>query len=329
MMKSMNKQKGLMGFFPVIGLAILIMGLMGTQLLITADIRKVNQYEDTINKKIETIIKSAWMYHLDNVANVTDPTLIGRWPANIAALYNVNYLQSCNAGATCIPVDVTPWGSNITLTRFTPQDTSTPSNPINLPAKIRISLNTSGSMPTGSGDIGFANEIASLYPAGAVVGTTVTFEVARPGVEIAHDALMPRNGSRGPTANWDFEGFEISRMGDITFDGYTDISGNPVSLRDSVFDIIGLYGHGQYVSHPRCPSGSVPRIYLAMSQLVGKNAQAVKLGAFQTYALNESSNRRWRVQIRYYTQNSSGTGYWEYPRSTEAKALTLTRCETT
>ncbi|MCG9576714.1 hypothetical protein L1D14_10735 [Vibrio tubiashii] len=324
-MNTQRRQKGAVNPFPLLILSMIVIGMLSDALLTTSDVRHYNQQVDTINKKIDTIVKQAFQYHIDNMAGVDNPLLIGRWPANIQALYDVIYLQQCDPAAQCIPVDRTPWDSAISIEPFTPQDTSDPLNPKDLPAKLRISLNTSGAMGETSADIGLANEIASLYPAANVVGTAVSFEVSRPGVEIVHDALMSRDGSKKPTADWNFDGFKIADMGDVTFKDYRDSSGQPVSLRNSVFDTISLYGHGDYVNMPTCPSGANPKIYLAMAQLVGRNATAVKLGAFQAYALTEPS--RWRVQIRYYTQNSSGSGYWEYPRNTEAKALTLTRCE--
>ncbi len=305
---------------------LLVMGMMTDQLVRTDDVRQYNATVDLVEDKVETILVSSFEFHLNNMGGEPDPTAIGRWPADVQALYDVFYLQSCKPDAQCIPVEKTPWDSEIAIRPFTPVDDTDPLNPIDLPAKLEVSLDTNGATGTLNGDIGLANTLASLYPAGNVVDTTVTFEVGRPGVEIVHDALMPRDGSRGPTANWGFEGFEIADMGDIHFKDYLDSDGNPVSLRDSTFDTISLFGNDDQVNKPTCPSGSEAKVYTAISQLVGKNAKAVKMGSFQSYAIDSGSY--WRIKIRYFTQDSAGNGYWEFPQSSESKALVLTRCET-
>lgn len=286
--------------------------------------RQYVHLNDVTTKKLNEIIESALSYHLDNVTGEADPTSINRWPVDINALYSSNYLVSCPNGTSCIPVDRTSWDQPITITPFVPQDLTDPLNPVNLPAKLRFSFDVDGYSRDNADEIGLANELASHYPAGSVTGTVVSFEIGRPGTEIAHDALLRKDGTTPLVANWTVGGFNIDDIGDASFTGYIGGGGSPVSVRASTFDEVGLYGHNEIIDKPTCPSGTTDQIFTSLSHLVGNNSQAVKLGAIQTYA-TETGNQ-WRVQIRYYTIEDDGTSGWVTPNANEAKALVFTRC---
>lgn len=322
---SYRKQAGYSGLLIILLLALVISSvILGIQLAAKEAKQRDALVELTVDK-IEEIYLSAAQYHTDNMAGVSDPLLQARWPANIAALYAVNYLRTCNSGVRCIPVDRTSWNSAITITPFTPVDTSDPANPKNLPAKLRLTLNTSGSSVDNAGDRGLAGRLMAYFPVAEVTGTTVNIEFSRPGVEIAHDALTRRDGTAEPTADWGFAGFKIEDIGDINYKDYIGGDGAPVSAKRSTFDTVGLFSHGQTVPMPRsCPSGTSPKIYTSLSHLVGRGGKAVKIGALQTFAQVSGSN--WVIIIRYYTTPDSGTPTWEYPNWNDAKALIFTRC---
>ncbi|WP_198927275.1 hypothetical protein [Vibrio genomosp. F10] len=322
----MKKQGGFGYILPLVVMAILASSALLDTLMFTKEVKRYDHFVKNTTDKVVEIVKSAWTFHLDDLNNEPDPTSINRWPENTDSLYAVNYLEQCDPLASCIEINRTLWDSPIEFERFVPQDVTDPLNPIDLPAKIRFTIDTSGATDNGAGDIGLAMELASHFPAGSVIGTEISFSVSRPAVDIAHNALTRTDGTNLPTAHWDFDGFNITEMGDMNFKDYIGGDGTPVSLRDSVFDTISLYSHGSYINKPSCPAGSISKIYLGMSQLVGRNSKAVKMGSFQTYATDSGS--RWMVNIRYYTQNTSGVGYWEYPDGNNGKALAFTRCET-
>lgn len=320
------KQSGFTGVVPLLIMALLVTSTLVATLVTVQETRNFDLQVESMDGKIKSIIEAAWAYHLGNINNVADPTLETRWAADIETLYNASYLQRCDPTATCIDIDKTPWGSDITMTPFTPVDNTNPSSPVNRPAKLRIAFDTAGAAGGNvAEDIALANILAARYPAAGVTGTVVSFEVGRPGVEIAHDALTRRDGTAPPTADWNFDNYSITGLKDINFEGFVGGDGQPVSLRESVFDTISLVSHGQYVNKPTCPTGLTPKIYLASAQMVGKGAKAVKIGGFQNNATH--SGNQWLVTIRYYTQNSAGNGYWEYPNASDAKALAFTRCE--
>jgi type II secretory pathway pseudopilin PulG len=111
----------------------------------------------------------------------------GAWPANTAALTAGNYMPSTSVNG--------PFGGAYTVA------------PVAGNARVRVTYNAL--------ETKFANLISASLPLANVTGTTVTGEVVVPGAESAHDALLPRDGSRAMTGNLNMGGNSISNASTI------------------------------------------------------------------------------------------------------------------
>ncbi len=99
-----------------------------------------------------------------------------------------------------------------------------------------------------------------------------------------------------------------------------------MSVLESTFDTVGLYGYNDRVKYPNCPENFSKEIYTAFSHLTGNNSQAVKIGSIQTFAEPKDDEGSWLIRIRYYTHDDNGNGGWVFPSNNDAKALVLSRC---
>ncbi|WP_063664951.1 hypothetical protein [Aliivibrio fischeri] len=326
-MKIQNRQKQSGFLFPIVFILLAVISalLYNTRMVLLH--KEHVRVKELVIKKVERMLQAAYSYHVDNAANEPDPLSVNRWPLDMTVLYTSNYLSECPITVdTCIPIDKTPWDSDIIFLPYTPQDLTDPANPIDLPARLQFTIDTANYGRNNASDIGLANELAGHFPGATVTGTIVEFEFDRPGSEIAHDALVRTDGTTPLEANWLIGGFNIEDVGDIKFKDYIGGDGEPVSLRDSTFDVVGLFSHDERFAKPSCPVGSESKIYTAISYIRGKGSKAVKFGAIDTFAINSGND--YIVQIRYFTEDTSGNPIWEYPNAIDAKALVLSRCLT-
>lgn len=323
--KNRVRQSGF--FLPAVLIVLVITSTLLYAMKLTLDAKEHIRIKELVVSKVEKILTVAYSYHSENVADEPNPTLIGRWPADISVLYASNQLTTCPVTSdTCIPVEKTPWDTEILILPYTPQDLTDPANPIDLPARLQFTLDTTNYGRDSASAIGMANELAGHFPGASVTGNLVVFEFDRPGAEIAHDALVRTDGTTPLEADWLVGGFNIEEVRDVKFKDYIGGDGEVVSTRDSTFDVIGLYSHNERLAKPSCPSGSEAKVYTALSYIRGTGSEAVKMGAIDTFAINSGSN--WVIQIQYFTEDSSGNPTWGYPDPDDAKALVLSRCLT-
>jgi len=121
----------------------------------------------------------------------------GAWPVNAAALTGGNYMPAASVNG--------PFGGSYSI------------GPVGGNARLRV---TYDALQTK-----WANLISASLPLANVSGTTVTGEVVVPGAETAHDALLPRDGSRPMTGTLNLNGNQIANAGNITGSGNWVTSG--------------------------------------------------------------------------------------------------------
>ncbi|SDH81352.1 hypothetical protein SAMN04488136_13058 [Vibrio xiamenensis] len=301
--------------------------LLDTQLFVEKRNSEVRAIEITVNK-VDSIYTAAVAYHIENIAGVEDYNSASRWPTDMQELYDTGLLTQCDGSAdVCYEHNTTPWGSTISIEPVVVDvDTgASPSGTVSV-SRLKFTMDAAGATPTNSGDFSVANRIAGYYPNGSTEGTEITFYFDRPGTEYVHQAFTRRDGSALPTNDWNFAGYTIEDIGDLNFKDFTDSDGNPVSVLESTFDTVGLYGQDQLVGKPNCPQNYTPEIFTAISHFTGRGVRAVKLGSVQSYASVDSASGDWKIHFRYYTQDDDGNGQWEYPNEIDAKALVLTKC---
>ena len=107
------------------------------------------------------------------------------WPASTAPLIAGNYIPASAING--------PWGGTYSLSVVGGQ--------------LQVSYNATQAK--------YANVISATLPFANVVGTTVTGQIVVPGTELAHNALLPRDGSRPMTGALNMGGQNINNANAI------------------------------------------------------------------------------------------------------------------
>ena len=138
----------------------------------------------------------------------------GSWPANTSTLTSANYMPAAAVNG--------PFGGTYSVA---PSAGNT---------RLRVTYDATQTK--------FANLISASLPLANVTGTAVYGEVVVPGAESAHDALLPRDGSRPMVGTLNMNGNQIANAGNITGSGNWVTSGY---MQANVF--YDYYNSGYYV----------------------------------------------------------------------------------
>jgi len=144
----------------------------------------------------------------------------GNWPPDTSALTAGNYMAAAAVNG--------PFGGTYSVA------------PVAGNARLRVTYDAT--------QVKFANLISASLPLANVTGTTVYGEVVVPGAEAAHDALLPRDGSRPMTGTLNLNGNQIANAGNITGTGNWVTSGYVQA--NTFYD----YSNSAYYLQPRATS---------------------------------------------------------------------------
>lgn len=174
------------------GFAVVIATIIATAGLAAVSRRADNFRVEKGQQEMKLLLEAGMQYRRDT----------GAWPANVAALKTGNYIPNTATS------DDGPFGGKYSVAAVTGG------------TRLRVSYNAT--------QLKFANLISATLPYASVGAggspacggvSAVCGEVVVPGIESAHDALLPRDGSRPMTGALNMNGNQIANAGNITGSG--------------------------------------------------------------------------------------------------------------
>ncbi|QFT13400.1 hypothetical protein [Vibrio sp. THAF190c] len=296
-----KKQKGDLLVNVALGLIVLIViAVSGARVLRNL---KQEQLANIAVNRIMTVQDAAQRHFMESVLSGSAPDSLNNYPLNINELIADGYIDACSdaneVAGLCLNQTKLPWVTAgnadvvLNLVRF-----SDPAD--NYPA-FRLSFDISNIQP-----IRFRNvvrskliEIPNYTEAGGVV--TITF--TRPGTAVTMDSLVSRDGSDPMTADWDYGGFYLDNVRDISFTGLTDRTALTGTVK--VGSLVTSGATGTSVTKPTCPTDYQPRIEVAVKGITATGSDLpYNLKAVAAWAVDNGVD--WLVRYRATGEDVDG-----------------------
>lgn len=296
-----NKQRGDLLINVALGLVVIIVLLVaGAHLLRNF---KNEQLANVAVKRIETIADAAQRHFMQSIiaGNATDS--LNNYPINTAELITDGFIDPCSnadeLAGLCLNITKMPWVDAlnadvfVTLTRFTdPAD--------NYPA-FNLSFDISNITP-----IKFRNIVRSKmirFPDYTEAGGVITIGFTRPGTAVTMDNLVKKDGTEPMLNDWDYGGFYLDNVRDISFSGVNDRTALTGSVK--VGSLVTSGTSGTSVPKPTCPSDYVARIEVSVKGVTAVgSALPYNLKAVASWAVDNGTD--WLVRYRATAEDVNG-----------------------
>ncbi|MFL7013599.1 hypothetical protein [Enterovibrio norvegicus] len=289
-------------------IALIVVGLMLARAVQTY---KHEQVALVTEKRIEYVHKAMQRAYLNAVTGGLSPSDLAAYPANSAALLATGHIPPCDdiseLAGLCLNQLKLPWvdianvDEQIDIQTFADPSDNYPAYSLTFsvtginPIKLRnIVVSRLSQLP------GFANDGAG--------GITLTF--TRPGTAINYENLVKKDGSEPMTDDWDYGGFYLDNVKDISFSEMTDrtaITGTVKIGSAFIPDNTGIS-----IDKHTCPDGYVAEIEPWVVGMGGSDA--VDLGynfrSFSTWPQDNGSS--WQLYFRALGEDSSGNPRFYY-----------------
>lgn len=296
-----KKQKGDLLLNVGLGLIVLtVLMISGAQLLRNL---KNDRLAKVAVTRIKTIADAAQRHFMEAVIGGSAPNSLNNYPIDINELITDGFIDQCTdaneVAGNCLNITKMPWvtSSNtdvvVNLTRFL-------DSADNYPA-FSISFDISNIRP-----IKFRNVVRTRmleFPNYTEASGVITISFTRPGTAVTMDNLVKKDGSEPMLDDWDYGGFYLDNVRDISFSGVTDRTALTGSVK--VGSLITSGTSGSAVTKPTCPSDYTARIEVSVKGITAVgSALPYNLKAVSAWAVDNGTN--WLVRYRATAEDVNG-----------------------